>query len=103
MRRVVVVVVVVGACSCVLISAYVWACFLCADEFKGYVFKITGGHDKQGFAMKQGVLTRERVRLLLSEGKLMRAAACLASTLSLVCLFLIHPLLAFLFLLFVDS
>ncbi|PNX69155.1 40S ribosomal protein s6-like, partial [Trifolium pratense] len=27
------------------------------EEFKGYVFKITGGCDKQGFPMKQGVLT----------------------------------------------
>jgi small subunit ribosomal protein S6e len=38
------------------------------DEFKGYVFKITGGNDKQGFPMKQGVLVPHRVRLLLSEG-----------------------------------
>jgi small subunit ribosomal protein S6e len=38
------------------------------DAFKGYVFKITGGSDKQGFAMIQGVLTSERVRLLLGEG-----------------------------------
>jgi len=38
------------------------------DEFAGYVFKITGGNDKQGFPMKQGVLTASRVRLLLSEG-----------------------------------
>lgn len=38
------------------------------DEFAGYVFKITGGNDKQGFAMKQGVLTNNRVRLLLAEG-----------------------------------
>src|ERR1700760_5084000 len=38
------------------------------DEFKGYVFKITGGNDKQGFPMKQGVLHPTRVRLLLSEG-----------------------------------
>jgi len=35
------------------------------DEYKGYVFKISGGNDKQGFAMKQGVLTSSRVRLLL--------------------------------------
>jgi small subunit ribosomal protein S6e len=35
------------------------------DEFKGYVFKITGGHDKQGFGMKQGVLINHRTRLLL--------------------------------------
>ena len=39
-----------------------------ADEFKGYVFKITGGNDKQGFTMKQGVLTNQRVRLLMKKG-----------------------------------
>lgn len=38
------------------------------DEWKGYILKITGGNDKQGFPMKQGVLTRNRVRLLLSKG-----------------------------------
>jgi small subunit ribosomal protein S6e len=38
------------------------------DEFKGYVFKIAGGNDKQGFPMKQGVLLPHRVRLLLSDG-----------------------------------
>jgi len=38
------------------------------DEFKGYVFKITGGNDKQGFPMKQGVLVNGRVRLLLKKG-----------------------------------
>ncbi|KAJ2369439.1 40S ribosomal protein S6, partial [Coemansia sp. RSA 2611] len=38
------------------------------DEFKGYVFRITGGNDKQGFPMKQGVLVPHRVRLLLSAG-----------------------------------
>lgn len=27
------------------------------DEWKGYILKITGGNDKQGFPMKQGVLT----------------------------------------------
>jgi len=36
------------------------------EEFKGYVFKIKGGHDKQGFAMKQGILKPDRVRLLMS-------------------------------------
>lgn len=35
------------------------------EEYKGYVFRIMGGQDKQGFAMKQGVLTATRVRLLL--------------------------------------
>lgn len=38
------------------------------DEFKGYVFKITGGNDKQGFPMMQGVLTNSRVRLLFTKG-----------------------------------
>jgi len=35
------------------------------DEYKGYIFRITGGNDKQGFAMMQGVLHPSRVRLLL--------------------------------------
>merc|ERR1712216_552372 len=38
------------------------------DEFKGYVFQISGGNDKQGFPMMQGVLTNQRVRLLFSKG-----------------------------------
>jgi len=38
------------------------------DEWKGYVFRITGGNDKQGFPMKQGVLLPNRVRLLLADG-----------------------------------
>ena len=38
------------------------------DEWKGYIVRITGGNDKQGFPMKQGVLHPTRVRLLLSDG-----------------------------------
>lgn len=38
------------------------------DEWKGYVIRLTGGEDKQGFSMKQGVLAPERKRLLLKEG-----------------------------------
>jgi small subunit ribosomal protein S6e len=38
------------------------------DEFKGYVFKISGGNDKQGFPMMQGILTNQRVRLLFKKG-----------------------------------
>ncbi|KAF4661954.1 40S ribosomal protein S6 [Perkinsus chesapeaki] len=49
------------------------------DEFEGYVFRISGGNDKQGFPMKQGVLvlrafmmadaaTNGRVRLLFQKG-----------------------------------
>ncbi|PRW44963.1 40S ribosomal S6 isoform B [Chlorella sorokiniana] len=38
------------------------------EEFKGYVFKIMGGQDKQGFPMKQGVLTNGRVQVLMSPG-----------------------------------
>merc|ERR1719181_263660 len=38
------------------------------DEFKGYVFRIAGGNDKQGFPMKQGVLSNSRVRLLFKKG-----------------------------------
>ncbi|GLJ28831.1 hypothetical protein SUGI_0568220 [Cryptomeria japonica] len=38
------------------------------QEFKGYIFKIMGGSDKQGFPMKQGDLTPGRVRLLMHRG-----------------------------------
>ncbi|CAF0878656.1 unnamed protein product [Brachionus calyciflorus] len=38
------------------------------DEWKGYVVRISGGNDKQGFPMKQGILTNNRVRLLMARG-----------------------------------
>uniref|UniRef100_A0A0G4HNM8 40S ribosomal protein S6 n=1 Tax=Chromera velia CCMP2878 TaxID=1169474 RepID=A0A0G4HNM8_9ALVE len=38
------------------------------DEFKGYLFKISGGNDKQGFPMMQGVLLNTRTRLLFKPG-----------------------------------
>jgi|Transcript_127456 small subunit ribosomal protein S6e len=38
------------------------------DEWKGYVFRIAGGNDLQGFPMKQGVLKAGRTRLLLKKG-----------------------------------
>ena len=28
------------------------------DEYKGYIFKITGGNDKDGFPMRQGVMVK---------------------------------------------
>mmetsp|Transcript_35971 Transcript_35971/g.26716 ORF Transcript_35971/g.26716 Transcript_35971/m.26716 type:complete len:88 (+) Transcript_35971:191-454(+) len=37
------------------------------EQYKGYIFRITGGNDKQGFPMKQGVLVNGRVRLLLKK------------------------------------
>ena len=42
--------------------------FVSIKLVQGYVVRITGGNDKQGFPMKQGVLTNGRARLLLSEG-----------------------------------
>jgi len=38
------------------------------DEFKGYIFRISGGNDKQGFPMLQGVLTSQRIQLLFTKG-----------------------------------
>jgi len=38
------------------------------EEFAGYIFRISGGNDKQGFPMRQGVLTNTRVRLLCKKG-----------------------------------
>ena len=43
-------------------------CLVGLQEFKGYVFKIMGGQDKQGFPMKQGVLVPGRVQLLMTPG-----------------------------------
>jgi len=38
------------------------------DQYKGYIFKIGGGNDKEGFPMKQGILTNTRVRVLMGKG-----------------------------------
>lgn len=35
------------------------------EDYRGYIFRITGGNDKEGFTMKQGVLKEGRVRLHL--------------------------------------
>ena len=40
-----------------------------APEFKGYTLRITGGNDKQGFTMKQGILVNGRVRILMKGSK----------------------------------
>ena len=42
---------------------------LMGDDYKGYVFKITGGNDAQGFAMKQGIMKNGRVRILFKKRK----------------------------------
>ena len=39
------------------------------DEFKGYTLRITGGNDKQGFSMKQGVMVNGRVKILMKASK----------------------------------
>lgn len=39
-----------------------------SDVFDGYTFKITGGYDKDGFAMKNGILTQAKKRILLQKG-----------------------------------
>ena len=38
------------------------------EEFEGAILRISGGNDKQGFPMRQGVLTNTRVRLLCKKG-----------------------------------
>merc|ERR1719189_1278399 len=37
------------------------------DDYKGYSFKITGGNDAQGFAMKQGIMKNGRARILFKK------------------------------------
>lgn len=39
------------------------------EDYKGYVFKITGGNDAQGFAMKQGIMKNGRTRILFKKSK----------------------------------
>jgi len=41
---------------------------LVSDLFEGYIFKIQGGFDKDGFAMKNGILTQGRKRIMLKKG-----------------------------------
>ena len=41
---------------------------LLEEDWAGYIFRISGGSDSQGFGMLQGVLTKRRVRLLLKDG-----------------------------------
>merc|ERR1711904_483730 len=38
------------------------------DEWKGYILKIAGGNDKQGFGMKQGCLIPGRAKILMTPG-----------------------------------
>jgi len=40
---------------------------LMGDDYKGYVFRITGGNDKQGFTMKQGIFVNGRSRILFKK------------------------------------
>jgi small subunit ribosomal protein S6e len=37
------------------------------QEYKGYIFKITGGNDAQGFPMKQGIMRSGRIRILFKK------------------------------------
>jgi len=37
------------------------------ENYNGYVFKITGGNDQQGFAMKQGIMRNGRARILFKK------------------------------------
>ena len=39
-----------------------------SNVFEGYKFKITGGFDKDGFAMKNGILSQGKKRVLLTKG-----------------------------------
>jgi len=43
---------------------------LFGPQFEGYVFRLKGGSDKQGFPMVPGVLANARVSLLLPRGRL---------------------------------
>jgi small subunit ribosomal protein S6e len=60
------------------------------QEFKGYVFKIMGGCDKQGFPMKQGVITPGRVQILMHRGK--ESYVCCCTSLRAIIRFNLHSM-----------
>ena len=37
---------------------------LMGPDYNGYIFKITGGNDEDGFTMKQGIFKNGRTRIL---------------------------------------
>jgi len=39
------------------------------ENYKGYVFKLSGGNDKDGFPMKQGVMINGRTRMMFKTGR----------------------------------
>lgn len=39
------------------------------EDYKGYVFRISGGNDAQGFPMKQGIMKNGRARILFKKSK----------------------------------
>lgn len=42
---------------------------LLGQAYAGYIFKITGGNDKDGFPMRQGILKNGRVRILMDKNQ----------------------------------
>jgi len=39
------------------------------EVYKGYIFKLSGGNDKDGFPMKQGIMINGRTRMMFSSGR----------------------------------
>jgi len=39
------------------------------EVYKGYVFKLSGGNDKDGFPMKQGIMINGRTRMMFKNGR----------------------------------
>lgn len=39
------------------------------ENYKGYIFKLAGGNDKDGFPMKQGVMINGRTRMMFRTGR----------------------------------
>jgi len=39
------------------------------EDYKGYIFKLTGGNDQQGFDSQQGIMKSGRTRILFKKSK----------------------------------
>ena len=63
-------------------------------SYEGYIFKITGGNDEDGFTMKQGILFNGRRRILFKRRKYLHSKVGWLARFSIVqSLFLVYLIL----------
>ena len=64
------------------------------SDYEGYIFKISGGNDEDGFTMKQGILFNGRRRILFKRRKYLHSKVGWLARFSIVqSLFLVYLIL----------